>query len=105
MADKLREGIDKIVENTKGDNKYKWEKGRMLVPLKSGKKVYVETNYGDDYQVATEDMFGDYNPWQRAITEDEVINGEKYNFVKGHEIMKFKTPEEAIAFIRKQYGD
>ena len=38
-------------------------------------------------------------------TRDEVIDGETYSFVVGHKILNFKTKEEALDFIKKQYGE
>jgi len=70
---------------------------------KNGKEEYIVNNYGNGYQVAGYDGFGNFNPWQKMITRDEIINGEKYNFVTGYEIINFDTPEEAIEWAKDYY--
>lgn len=76
--------------------------GRFEVPLKSGKKVWIDTNYDDGFQVAGYDGFGNYNPWQRMLTDN---SDGVHSFVKGYETIKFNTPSEALDYIKKQYGD
>lgn len=71
----------------------------------NGKDVWIDTAYGDGYQVCQIDGFGNYNPWQKMDTREETINGETYSFVTGYKTLNFKTREEALDFIKKEYGE
>ena len=92
LDENIAELYDEIVWEKEQEKIHNFDK-QKIGTLKDGKELFIDTAYGDGYQLCLVDSFGNYNPYSEMGTDNNT------------KIINFDSPEDVVKFAKETYGD